>query len=282
MKPPRLSVRTIMTALVVVAIDCVVYRSFATRPAHMATDDFEIVLATLPMANLLAVVIARLAGSQARPFWVGFSIGGLGALLGTILGLEPALDWLCNFLASTGPGRWLDSSPIGALIGDFAILGVLPLLFQLLIALTVGMLARKVGGPVPPGAVARPRAGKPAFRSLLVLLILAALPILVIETSLRRQIDPQTVRHPSGLTATVAFREIDRFTIPKSSPILLLEGNKVRIESDQEPSALELLANDTGKLINDHRSVRVTLLDGERAGQSIDLPYCSLRPVRLK
>lgn len=149
MKPPRLSTRSIMTVLIVVALDCVVYRSFAMRPAHVATDDFKIVLATLPMANLLAVVIAHLAGGRVRPFWVGFSIGGLGGLLGTIPALRPALIGLESVLTATVVGNWLAGSPVGQTVGFFLVLVALPLLFQLLGALTFGVLARKLSRTSP-------------------------------------------------------------------------------------------------------------------------------------
>jgi hypothetical protein len=115
-----------------------------------------------------------------------------------------------------------------------------------------------------------------------VLLILASLPALAIEGALRRQLDPRIVRRVEGMQAVVSLAGSGTpFLIPKGSVLHRLAGTKVRIELDRNPSEPELVAEPDGStLVVERRTVQVTLLEGQQAGQTMGLPYCFLKPLR--
>ncbi len=281
---PRVSVRSIMMILIVVALDCVVYRSIATRPDSLTRNYWEIALATVPMVNLLAVVIARLARGRLRdwPFGLGFALGGWIAVLTTIFAVDPALDWIDSSLESTSFGRWLEAVPIRIEVAFHTILVVPSFLSQFTIAMITGNLARWFAlRHVTRAEAERPVRGGYS-RSLALLLILASLPALAIERTLRAKVDPLIVRRSTGSKAIVNINP-NEFTpglVAKGSFLEKVAGNKVRVENDNCPTIPQFARTTRGTTcFNDLRAVEITFLEGENSGKTASLPYCFLQPI---
>ena len=287
MKLPRISVGSIMAGLFVVAIDCVIYRSFRSRPEFLANDLSLIVRATLPMANILALVVASLVRGPvaARASRLGFVVGSCLAMLATMVWLIPALSLVEWGLTSIGLIRWLESSPIREICAVYVILVGLPLLFQAVVGLAGGLIGRKLVARRGDVAGETPTPRWLRLASPVTLVILAAIPAIAVEGSLRWEIDSKLAsRLPVGLEAVVDLANPPGgpLPMPKGSPIRRLSGAKVRVESDREPPMIEMVATSKGRreYLRDRRVVRVTFLDGQRAGESTGLPLCLLRPVR--
>ena len=273
MKWPRISVGAVMVALVVVAIDCVVVRSIQARQGGFTNDLKLIVLATLPMANLLAVGLASLAGGKARarsrPRLVGSVIGAGLALLATAFGLWPAIHQLESALQGTDLAKWIESSPGHEAVALVAIVGGLPLLFQGLMALAGGLIGGTIGSRSnhEPMVVA-PSPGRPRFRSLAVLLVLVAVPALAVEEYLRWKVDPSVARFAVGSEAVFFLDQMRGIVvIPKASTLRQIVGARVRIEQDREPNVPEMVAMPQGTIEWDRRMVQVTVLDGPPGGR---------------
>jgi hypothetical protein len=68
----RMTVRLLMVAVLLVAVDFAVVRSMSS-----ANQDIGIAFVTLPTANALILVAGRVrSGDEWRPFWIGFEIVG--------------------------------------------------------------------------------------------------------------------------------------------------------------------------------------------------------------
>jgi hypothetical protein len=158
MKRPRLSLGTVLIVVFAAAADCIAMRSVHDRPM-MGQGTFEIsLMLTLPMANLLAIVLAALiwGGRTPRAFRGGFIVGGALAAAITFVGTRPALEWLESALQSTAFGAWLAASPARGMAFGYVVLPGLALLLQLLAAAAFGRLARRSRpGPKPPSATTR-------------------------------------------------------------------------------------------------------------------------------
>ncbi len=281
MKLPRVSTRSILALLAIVAADCMVYRSFATR--HQIVTPYNLALDTLSlitMANLLAVVIAMMVrdGVRARPARLGFIVGGLIGLGVTFVGFDPALHALGSALESTRFGNWLSATMIRQVLTLVVIVVVIPFLFQAVLGLAGGWI---VGKFVPPLPAETPVSRRPWLLPSLSLVILLALPTLAVEGAFRWTIEPLLTRRTAGQEAVVAIRWSNGTprVLPAGSKLNGLDGMKVRIERDDEASVIELENLGGTTALRDYRPVYGTLLDGNRAGETVGLPYCFLKPV---
>ncbi len=276
---PRISVGTFMVGLCVVALDCVVFRSFGARYNGLHGFLFLAILATLPMANILAFATARLLGgwSLRTAGLVGFVVGGAVAMLATVLGLEPALNQVERALNGSPLARWIEASPYGEPVALVVIIGLPPFLFQAVAALACGAIGRKLA-KAPVAADATPtRPSRPLFRVTIAALLLAAIPAVVVEATLRTKVDRHLTRFAVGSEATF---DLDRSAmadfVPKGSPIRELVGHKVRVVEDTESNMVEHVVIGDRQFIRDRRYVKVTVLDGPRAGEATAVPHCCL------
>jgi hypothetical protein len=286
-KMPRISVGALMTGLVVVAIDCVVYRSIRSRPEFLSGSLTLVVMATLPMANILSFVFAALirGRAEARACRVGFVAGAGLAMVATIVWLMPALGGVEWLLTSTGLGRWLEASPTRLMAAYYGIVVGLPLLFQALAGLVGGWAGRWIGARrVHEPVVEATRPGRSRVASLGALVILAAVPALAVEGYMCRRVDPHLARLAVGTEAVVDLKNpaVGPLMVPKGSPIRRLAGTKVRVVADGEPYQVERVASSAHdkEYVRDHRPIRVTILDGPRAGEAITLTHCLIRAIR--
>ena len=283
MKRPRITVGGLMVALIVIALDCVAVRSVFAR-AYDA--DLRLILfATLPMANLLGVGIARMAGGRVRPrrVLVGFGLGSLCGLIATIVAIKPVLNWLESYLIAAGLAAWFERSPIYSAIGIIVIVVGLPFLGQLLVGLAGGWITWRLGGRPAPPPLVEPSPSRHSIRGVIVLVALVATPAVAVEGILRWKVDSNMPRLLEGSEAVVDVD--DPWGIPgrqvARTRLAALAKVKVRIEEDRGANLVELLAKDARTtLIRDGRTVQVKVLGGSRAGESIGLPYYMLRPIR--
>jgi hypothetical protein len=113
-------------------------------------------------------------------------------------------------------------------------------------------------------------------------MLLIAAPAVLIEGYLRWAIDPTLARLPVGSRAVVDVRVMNgwRVSIADGSTFLLSNGSQVRVDDDSRPSAISGVRTPSGEQLGDHRSVRVTLLDGERTGEPTSVPRQFLRLSR--
>jgi hypothetical protein len=206
-------------------------------------------------------------------------------LVATMAWMKPALLAIGSALHSAGILDWSALSPVGQMVAQVGFVGGLPLAFQATVGLACGWLAGRFRAKPTEDVAIAPPWGLHPRRALVVLIILAALPPVVVEGILRRTVDPMLSRLAVGSLAVFGFdegwREIDEIVIPANSPIRPLLGAKVRIEADRDPYVLEAMATDDGgRLVRDHRPVRVKFLDGPEAGETTDMPHSFLRPLR--
>jgi len=82
MTPPRFSIQALAVAVFVLAADCAALR-LAMSHSGSGLDLSFALLGSVPTANVLAVVVYRLATrpDSRRPFPVGFAVAGLAATL---------------------------------------------------------------------------------------------------------------------------------------------------------------------------------------------------------
>jgi hypothetical protein len=291
-KLPRISVNSILAAVAVIAIDCMVVRSVRSRPRPQIGDLDLIILTSLPMANLLVVGITLLLQWRGRcgPFLPGFVAGGWTALIAYIglTTLKP--DSIDGFLISVfdflGEQTGCDmTSPAWATfeeVGAPALLG-LPLV---LVALAGGYLSQKFKRRSGGAPVAGPPHQRLGLGSLLVLLALIGVPALVIEGALRGAVDPKIARLAVGSEAVLSIEESTGWMVelPDKATFLVPNGSKVRVDDDGGPSIAEFANNPIPPRglwpVFDGRTVRVTLLEGERAGTKTWLYRCYLNPLR--
>jgi hypothetical protein len=283
MEGPRISLGSIMIVVFAVAADGVAMRSVSDRPT-IGQGVFELILLlTLPMANLLAVVLATLIwdGRTPRAFRVGFFIGGALAVAITAFGTRAGLSWLESILESTEFGAWLAASPTRGMAFGYVVLPGLALLLQALTAAAFGRLAKALTtGTETLVCDSVPRRRRLAAP--LTAMLLIAAPAVLIEGYQRWTIDPTLARLPVGSKAVVDIRVMNgwRVSIRDGSTFLLPNGFRVRVDDDSRPSAISGVKTPRGEQLGDHRSVRVTLLDGERTGEPTSVPRQFLRSVQ--
>ena len=111
MKLPRISISAIMTAVIVIALDCFTVRAFQLRGASFRSGAEEIALWVLPMTHVLAIVFAILVRDRTRPrpFWIGFALGGLIGIVVTASNqtrIWTGLEWM---IERSGREDWLES-----------------------------------------------------------------------------------------------------------------------------------------------------------------------------
>ncbi len=284
MRLPRISTRSIPAILAIVAADCLVYRSFSARPPSISIEMSQLTLAMVGMTNLLAVLLALvvLEGVRTRRFSLGFVVGGLVGLGATFVGFSTAMSALESTLEPTPFGQWLMASPIRQAVGYFGVVVVLPFLFQVSLGLTGGWIARKVIWTTTNDVL--PASGRRWLVAATSLVILLALPCLAVEATFQWKIEPPIARRASGIEGVVDFHGFGAI-LPKRSKLRGLEGIKVRVDRDDEVPVIEFQATSVGgKIVNDpvvrdFRRVWVTLKDGDRAGETLGIPYCFLTPL---
>ena len=294
MRFPRISVRIVMAACVVIAFDCMALRSVRSRPAEMILPFNLIVFGGLPMMNLLLAGLVPTSRGRgvSWPSRQGFQVGGVLALA-TFLGLallrpgwilaavEPIAAFLLDPLESISPPAWVE----GVVLAISSALLVLP---QLLLALAgglVGWMLRSGGGGGTD--VATSIEGLPSRRRplvvLMALMILAAAPALAIEGALRWKIDPRIDRLSPGTAAVVDLSEMDSTGIWAYFPdrdILLGNGTRVDIVSDAWPSSIGAIDSWGDGPPVERRQVQFTVSDGRGEGRPTTLPRSHLRPAR--
>jgi hypothetical protein len=289
-KLPRISVGAVMFGLIVVAVDCVVYRSIKARPDHMAGPLQPFVLATLPMANLLSFDVPSLIRCRAEGLGSrgGFVLGACLSLVATIFGLTPAIDGIESLLISAGLAPWLMASPIRELVLFYGILVVLPLTFQVGVGLMGRQIGRMIGGRRTRGRIETSRPARFRIVPLAMTILLAAIPALTVEGFLRGQDDPAIGRLEINSEAVVDCKATPYLpsTLPKNSTIPKLAGVRVRVGADREDFMIQMMVLQVAKskemrrYSQDLRKVQVTMLDGPRAGETIGINRCFLRPIR--
>ena len=288
MKLPRISVGVLMAIMVVIALDCVIYRSINTRPDDVGLT--SILFGTLPMANLLAIGLAWLASGRARhrQFLVGFQIGGWCLLLTSIFWREPMMDLITKAFYAVGFTSLFgctfiftvleEEVSIGDVIASYGYVIIVPFLFEILIGLIVGAIASRFGRTSDPGPEAAPASAPIPIRSLVVLIVLVAIPAAAVEGVLRRKVDATTARLVEGSEARVDVG--DPTDLAGILPMVQLDKAKVRIEEDRGPNQIDEFLVGWINSIRDHRMVKVNVLDGPMAGQSIDMIYFMLQPIQ--
>jgi hypothetical protein len=291
-KLPRLSVNSVLAAVAVIAIDCMVTRSIHSRPRPQVGDLDSVILNSLPMANLLAVGIMLLLLRRARsgPFLLGF-VGGGGMALIAYIGLAISkpdsiaglLEAIFDFLEERSgldmtPPSWATFEEVGSI----ALLS-LP---QVLVALAGGWLTRKIKGRSGGVPVADPPHQRLRLGSLLVMLALVGMPALVIEVTLSWMVDPKVSRLRVGSDAVLWIEQSMGWLVelPDGTTFLVPNGAKVRVDDDGERSVRGFVNNPISPRgpwpVFDGRAVRVTLLEGDGTGMKTWLYRCHLKPLR--
>jgi hypothetical protein len=315
MKLLGVSLGAIMALVVVIALDCMIIRSVSSRPEPLTHTLLIILLGSLPMGHLMAVIVALLArgAGRARPFLLGFLSCGLLAVFSTIIWQESilaSLEWAVEFIPwwedlSESLELWSKSLPETIMIAVVvSIWAILMLSIQLVPTLAGGWLTHILWKRRSPALVVELPRYRPRIAPAWIVVILLAIPALTVEGYLRWKVDTKITRRPVGSVAVVDLARGKNFPsppgnppplitgmgdqIPSGSPLVALNGARARVERDDDPSKISLVTYswadqsiDHGNVhVNDHRLVRVTLLDGIRAGEAISLPYCYLRPIR--
>jgi hypothetical protein len=293
MKIPRVSITSVMAAVVVVAIDCMTIQSVDLHldpPTRILT---LIVLGALPMANVLAIGITLLirGRGQSRPFLMGFDAAGAVALLGWIGYTIARPDQVLVYLGELEPmmifaGRitGLGQSPAWntAMIVGFvpALLLVLELILGIAGGLLVWRFRRRAEASPVEGSAARPI----SIGSLLALVFVVAIPSMAVEGVRRTIILPMNARLNVGSEAVVDLKIMKEIVVKLSNgPALKIpDGAKVRIEGDEAPISPGgiMVAPSNEMMSGDLREVQVTLLDGPGTGGSTTFSRMFLRPRR--
>jgi hypothetical protein len=291
MKPPQVSLNSVMAAVALVAIDCMTLRMVELDPNPLTLAITLLVLGCLPMANVLAVGLAILIrrGRANAPFWLGFAIaGGIVFVVNVVLTIAIP-DRLNKLLELTEPivkfvGRrtGLESSPLWELILIAGYVPALWLMPQVLIAFAGGWLSRRLRHRAETLSEDDRVVRRLSWGSLLAMSLLVAIPAMAVEGIRRWVIFPQVVRLDQDSQAVVDLKIMPRMqvTLLTGTPVMLLDGMKVRVEDDSNPSVIEGMVAEGGTLTGDFREVRITLLEGKGAGQSTRLGRCLLRVRR--
>jgi hypothetical protein len=171
---------------------------------------------------------------------------------------------------------------IGDVIAACSFVIVVPFLLQILVGLAVGAIASRFGRTSQPSPEEAQSSGRLAIRSMVVLIVLVAIPAVVVEGVLRWRVDAPIARLAEGSEAFIDIVNPWEVSdvIPPGSPILLLDKAKVRIEEDRAMSEIEGLKDGWITAIRDYRTVKVKVLDGPMAGEAAYMNYYMLRPIR--
>jgi hypothetical protein len=108
----------------------------------------------------------------------------------------------------------------------------------------------------------------------------------VIEGALRWAVDPKVARLAVGSEAVFTIEPSTGWLaeLPNRTTFLVPNGARVRVDGDEEQSIYNFANNPIAPRglwpVFDGRTVRVTLLDGKRAGTKTWLYRCYLKPLR--
>jgi hypothetical protein len=176
----------------------------------------------------------------------------------------------------------MTGSPIREGIVSGLFLCVLPLFFQMALAIFGGWVFARMGF-LKESAEAAARPSLPRrFGSLATLLLLLALPIPAVGGLIRWNLDSNLTRLTPGQEGVVSFLDVGgRPIVPaKGFKLPSFDGAKVRVVSDDQPMQIEIYRTGKKEEMWDRRPVQVTLLDGNKAGQTVDVPHRYIRLAR--
>ncbi|WP_435007283.1 hypothetical protein P12x_004618 [Tundrisphaera lichenicola] len=277
MKLPRLSIGMIMAGVILLAADFMIVRSILSR---LAVSLNLYVFGILPMANILVVVAFLIGGTgKKNPFWLGFSMTGLASVLTSYWWLDPYCDALETAILSSGLGTRFHAIP--TMIAELIVLPGIFLIPQLLVAMAGGWLARLLPGRSLVSTSSVPRSRRVAMVSILLFVVVT--PAIGIEGYFQSRVDPLHGRFAPGTEAVIQGETHPPFeeTLNDGTKFAVPERTRVKVVLDGFPSqfaAFQNPANNEYQHLGDVRMVQVTLLDGERAGQSVYVCRYRLRP----
>jgi hypothetical protein len=287
-----------MALVIIVAINCGIWRAFSTRPQSLLSYCYFDLSCAWPMLNILAVVAALWAGSigRARWYWGGYFVAGFLAV--TVLEIWNREILSVTFydpLTSTRLLRWIQSfrRPIDEIVINLAIV-VLALSVQLIVAVLGGWIACQLAPRVIENSDAKPR--RFPLTAPLVAVLWMALCSLAIGGYLRWSVDAKEFRRAVGSEATINLQAqalIDtelraqspfEIKLAYNPELEALNGRRVRIDRDDQPcEVLEVPFSPSNTRVGLmrflRREVQVTILDGDQAGQTTTVMHCFLRPV---
>ena len=287
MRLPHLSIRSISAALIIIAFDCVLVRSIWARPNFALGIATGFLVATVPMANLVALVLAGLmetVGRRSRLFRAGFALGAL-LMLGLTTGKMYEYMGLLEYTVGNFPAlvEWINASERNTGIALVLLLGVPPFLAQLAVGWVGGwILSRTLGSREPESTPEQPRAKAWGLRALLILAVLASIPNVIVELWLFQKVDQPLQRRPTGMVATIQLTDPLGTTplLPPNSILNDLNGQQVVVEADNELSLPEKWAlPQGGEFLTDRRLVKVRVMKGEHANKTVAVGYYLLKPL---
>lgn len=289
MKIPRVSVTMLIAAVALVAINCMIVRAFLVRPNYLIDGMDLVAMAMVPMVNILAVCLSIVIRRrfQFGPFVIGFLSFGAMAMLATFFRLDWGLLLLAKALADTGFEEWIDAaSPVVEMILACVIVGALPLLFQLAVAVTGGQISRVIWNRLR-GIWHSERVSHPLRGAAVVgLLLIVGTSYGVVEGTLRWSVDPRILaRLATGTEASLDTGAWVRWVSEEATPLNELppEGTRLLVVSDKRPDEGVSGSRYTGSdptpqpFWHDTRLVSVRWLDGPVAGKTALVPYCCVR-----
>jgi hypothetical protein len=246
------------------------------------------------MVHVLAVMAGLMLRQlgRSRGFFGGFLIAGILVVMASIVWSRAIIDALFKPLESTRFIKWLNSLP--ELIGELLAIGIvasLILITQLALACLGGWIGAVWMGRRTSAVEPEPRPSR--WSVSLVIVIVLLMPALAIEGYLRWVIDPRELRREAGSEAIIDLSGRPALGGLYPAKMVALNGHRVRINRDLAPCVVEQVAMQwsPGQTIQqsvnlpvvEHtfhiRSVEVTILDGDQAGQTTTVMHCFLRPV---
>jgi hypothetical protein len=284
MKLPAITIRGVLLAVVVAAIDCAIVRSILAR-GEQAVWLLKIVVGALPFATILAVGLLLGLRGRRHSFWVGFELAGGIALAALVAAgysrpnelnsvVDPVLDRIGEAI---GRGLGIDllasEDVTYPYVEVFVIAPLLVTVSLAAVATAGGLLGRWLRVRIAFERFAgRPR--RPALVAALWLLVFFALPGVGIEGFLRRTFDPYAARLGVGKLAVLddAFSNGFPAQFEDGSATVLPNGTRLRVEDDTQPDSFQPNA--------EVRALHVTVLDGDSKGKLTFLPRSFLRPLR--
>ena len=114
-----------------------------------------------------------------------------------------------------------------------------------------------------------------------VVLILVAVAAITSEVARRWAIDPAASRLPAGSEAVLDPGQPGFYAVYTSAEryVSVPSGSRVRVLSDAQPSQIGPITHlDGTTVMGEYRSVRITVLDGEKAGTTGETSRPGLRP----
>ncbi len=283
MSRPRISVLAIMAIALVVAIDCMLFRSVAARPPFFAYDLWWAATTCLPMANVLALAALWSKGrDRDRRALIGFEVTGWAVVAACVAWPEPLRTWAIDLVVSLGAESYIAGSPAREAVIDYVAIPSLYFVPQLLLAVLGGLAARwgwrNLDGAR--GADRLPGRSRPARFTVFVLLVL--LPFVAVEGYFRARVDPAFARFKARSLAVMDINTIPGFPSQpaQGTPLATLVGARVRIQSDTGFWCPQRFTDAEGAQHHrDLRMVSVTVLDGDQIGEYVLIPRFYLRPL---